>query len=215
MRHEKLYRVLAAGVLGLGLATPAGAAGYCSAGAATEGIAAGNLTFEGAAADDCYGVVAGNISKNSGEASLNAMNWGTGWTYLDATDTSGATFMGLRFKVSATPGSTGSWTLKTVDTNGSNALNLPAALDFAVGLKAADKYALWGFDNVVVNGSGGGTFSILFTNPGGQRADLSHLIVFGREAGGGPVAAVPEPKTYAMLLAGLGLVGFATIRKLR
>lgn len=29
----------------------------------------------------------------------------------------------------------------------------------------------------------------------------------------GPVAAVPEPETYAMFLAGLGLLGFATRRK--
>ena len=31
----------------------------------------------------------------------------------------------------------------------------------------------------------------------------------------GPVAAVPEPETYAMLLAGLGLVGFSARRKMK
>jgi hypothetical protein len=30
---------------------------------------------------------------------------------------------------------------------------------------------------------------------------------------GGPVAAVPEPETYAMLLAGLGLLGFIARRR--
>ena len=216
MKSGKRYRKLGAGLLagGLALATPAWAAGYCSAGMATEGIATGNMTFEGAMANDCYGMVAGNINKKDGATLLNSLNWGSGWTYLDATNGTGTAFMGLAFTVSATPGATGSWTLTGVDTNGGTPLNLPASLDFAIGLKAGSEYALWGFDNVVVDGAGDGTFSIVFANKGGNNPDLSHLIVFGRESGAGSIAAIPEARTYAMLLAGLGLVGFATRRKL-
>jgi len=216
MKHGTSYHLLSATLVaaGLALATPALAAGYCSAGTATEGIAAGNVTFEGASANDCYGVVTGNINGNNGAAFLNGLNWGTGWTYLDATNSPGATFMGLEFKVAATRGATGSWTLAAVDTNGGAALNLPASLDFAVALKAGNEYAVWGFDNVVVDGSDNGFFSIVLTNEGGKTPDLSHLIVFGRESDGGSISAIPEAKTYAMLLAGLGLIGFAARRKL-
>ena len=216
MKQKTLCQILNATLLagGLALATPAWAAGYCSAGMATEGIATGNVTFEGASANDCYGVVTGNINGNDGVAFLNGMNWGSSWTYLDATDSTSATFMGLQFSVSATSGAAGSWTLTGMDTNGGAALNLPTSLDFAVGLKAGNEFAVWGFDNVVVDGSDSGTFSIVFTNKGGNNPDLSHLIVFGRESGAGTIAAIPEADTYAMLLAGLGLVGFVARRRL-
>ena len=216
MKQKTLHQILNATLVagGLALATPAWAAGYCSAGMATEGITTDNATFEGASANDCYGVDTGNINGNDGVAFLNGMNWGSGWTYLDATDATSATFMGLQFSVSATSGAAGSWTLTGMDTNGGAALNLPTSLDFAVGLKAGNEFAVWGFDNVVVDGSDNGTFSIVFANKGGNNPDLSHLIVFGRESGAGSIAAIPEARTYAMLLAGLGLVGFATRRKL-
>ena len=216
MKQGTLYPLLNAALVagGLALTTPALASGYCSAGMATEGIATSNVTFDGASAADCYGVVTGNLNGNEGAAFLNGMSWGSGWTYLDSTDAASATFMGLKFSVAATPGATGSWTLTGIDTNGGAALNFPASLDFAVGLKAGNEFAVWGFDNVVVDGSDSGTFNIVFTNKGGNNPDLSYLIVFGRESGGGSITAVPEADTYAMLLAGLGLVGFATRRKL-
>jgi hypothetical protein len=216
MKRGKRYRMLGAGLLagGLALAAPAWADGTCSSGMATEGIATDNMTFEGAIANDCYGMVAGNINKKDGAAFLNGLSWGSGWTYLDATNGTSTSFMGLQFTVSSTLGATGSWTLTGVDTNGGVPLNLPASLDFAIGLKAGSEYALWGFDDVVVDGSDNGTFSIVFANKGGNNPDLSHLIVFGRESGAGSIAAIPEAKTYVMLLAGLGLVGFAARRKL-
>lgn len=215
MKHLILHRLLrVALVAGALCATPALAAGYCSEGLATEGIAVGNVSFEGAAAADCYGVVTGNLNSGKGAAVLNGMNWGTGWTYLDATDAGSANFMGLKFTVTATPKVSGQWTLSAVDTNGANPLNLPASLDFVVGLKAGNEYALWGFDDIVVNGTDSGLFSIVFTNGGGNRPALSHLVVFGRESTAGTVTAVPEAKTYAMLLAGLGLIGFTVRRKL-
>lgn len=216
MKKETIFHSLSAALIagGMLLATPALAVGYCSTGTANEGITAGDVTFEGTSANDCYGVVAGNLTGNNGAATLNAMNWGGDWTYLDATDAQSATFMGLDFTISATNGTTGSWTLTGIDTNGTAPLNLPASFDFAIGLKAANEYALWGFDNVMVDGTTNGSFSIVFTNKGGNHPDLSHMIVFGRDSGGGSIAAIPEAKTYAMMLAGLGLVGFASRRRM-
>ena len=51
----------------------------------------------------------------------------------------------------------------------------------------------------------------------GTNGSISHVAIFNdlnTEGGGGTVASIPEPETYAMLLAGLGLVGFAARRKL-
>lgn len=217
MKQAKKYHALGAGLMvaGLLLATPVMAAGYCSAGTATEGIALTNLTIEGVGANDCFGVVAGNINGNAGVGVVNGMDWGKDWTYLDATDAASATFMGLDFVLLASSGSTGSFILTGTDTNGTAPLNLPVVFDLVVGLKGGNEYALWGFDNVVINGAENGTFSIAFTNGGGKIPALSHMIVFGREGGGGAIAAIPEADTSMMLLAGLGLVGFAARRRLR
>ncbi|MBT9568247.1 MAG: PEP-CTERM sorting domain-containing protein [Thiobacillus sp.] len=211
MKFNRIHHHAFVILLLAGLMPSAQAAGYCSLGAASEGIDAGDVTFNGVSASDCFGVVGDNIT-GSGATVLNGMSWGDGWTYFDATDAAGASFLGMTFTTAATPGSSGSWTLAGIDANG---VVVPLTLDLVVGLKAGNEYALWGFDNVVVDGSGGGVFNVAFTNNGGTFPALSHLIVFGRDSGGGSVSAIPEPDAYAMLLAGLGLVGFAVRRKLR
>jgi hypothetical protein len=174
----------------------------------------GDVTFNNLSANDCYGVVGGNITgggRFAGAPVLNAMDWGSGWTYLDSPGASLTTFMGLNFSVEATSGSSGTWTLTAEDINGGPLL-APVSIDLVVGLKAGNEYALWGFDNIVVDGSDSGTFSIAFTNNGGNHPDLSHIILFARESGGGSIAAIPEADTYAMMLAGLGLVGWMARR---
>lgn len=61
------------------------------------------------------------------------------------------------------------------------------------------------------NGTDALNFSGFWPGPG----SISHIAIFNNAtSGGGTVAAIPEPETYAMLLAGLGLVGFAARRKL-
>jgi hypothetical protein len=197
----------------LALTPQAYAAGYCADGTATEGISQSDVKVNGVSADDCFGVVDGNITgggKFAGAPVLNGMDWGTGWTYLDSPGASTVNFMDVTFVTEVTAGSSGTWTLTGEDIV---AGALPIAIDLVVGLKAGNEYALWGFDNVLFNGATGGTFSIAFTNNGGNHPALSHMILFAREAGGGSITAVPEADTWAMLLAGLGLVGFAVRRR--
>lgn len=69
------------------------------------------------------------------------------------------------------------------------------------------------FDISGWNGIDNIDFSGFWANTNGA---ISHVAIFNNAApgGGGSVAAIPEPETYAMLLAGLGLVGFAARRKL-
>ena len=186
-------------------------AGLCSAGTATEGVSTGNVRFNGMAASDCYGVVGGNITgsgKFNGVPILDALSWSTGWSYLDATGAAGAAFNGITFTLSAATGSSGVWALTGVDH--STSLNFPVTLDLAIGIKAGNEFAVWSFEDVLVDGSDSGTFNIAFKNGGGNIPDLSHMIVFGRM---GTVTPVPEANTYAMLLAGLGLVAFVVRRK--
>lgn len=68
------------------------------------------------------------------------------------------------------------------------------------------------FDISGWNGTDAINFSGFWANTNGA---ISHVAIFNNAAsGGGSIAAIPEPETYAMLLAGLGLVGFAARRKL-
>jgi hypothetical protein len=58
------------------------------------------------------------------------------------------------------------------------------------------------------------TYAWLFgTNGGYQFADDKNLNLFAMAVLPGQVGAVPEPETYAMLLAGLGLIGFTTLQR--
>jgi hypothetical protein len=59
------------------------------------------------------------------------------------------------------------------------------------------------------------TFDFSITNPSNSVINVtSASLYFGTKPDIQIAVAVPEPETYAMLLAGLGLVGFAARRKL-
>lgn len=61
-----------------------------------------------------------------------------------------------------------------------------------------------------------GTENLNFSGFWPTNGSISHIAIYNNvtSSGGGSIAAIPEPETYAMLLAGLGLVGFAARRKL-
>jgi hypothetical protein len=217
--RSRLAGLLCVGALGFAAQAQAAApvpltAGYCWDATASGGISTGDVTLNSGTAKDCYGVVGGNINSAGDLNGLN-LTWGTNWAYLDSTDGNSATWMGLEFTVSAPLTTGGDWTLTGTDTDLSTPLNFPLGMDLVVALKASDRYALWAFDDLTVNsGDNDGTFTIVFKNNGGQIPDLSHMTVFGRAAEGGTIP-VPEAETYAMMLAGLGLVGFAAARRRR
>jgi hypothetical protein len=193
-------------------AQPAAAASYCSAGAA-DGLSLADMTFNGALATGCYGVVMGNDKLDA----VNSLAWGNDWTLLAKDETMlAATFMGIAFELGTSGGKSGTWTLAGTDHNGASLLNLPAELDLVAVLKASNRYAAYFFDDAVLDGTDGGTWSILFENNGGQIPDLSHLSVYARiDEDGGTPSAIPEAHTYGMMLVGLGLVGFMARHRVR
>ena len=100
------------------------------------------------------------------------------------------------FDVSAGAGTSGSFDLSGI--NGA----------FVLALKAGDAFSLYAFsDGDVIQWD---TLGVGFVNNGGQLQvgqELSHATVY--------TTAIPEPETYALMVAGLAFVGWASRRRQR
>ncbi|MGZ5217504.1 MAG: PEP-CTERM sorting domain-containing protein [Caldimonas sp.] len=78
---------------------------------------------------------------------------------------------------------------------------------FVISLKAGDAFSLYEFD-AGVSSINFDTLGVGFTNPAGQThwgQGLSHADLY--------TSPIPEPETYALLLAGLAAVGFVAQRR--
>ncbi len=142
----------------------------------------------------CGGSFAGNNQNQEADVlAYIATTWGLTATDLGSSDTAG-TF--------------GPFTSNPDSTTGT--LTFDSAIDgaFVLTLKAGNQFSLFYYD-----GAGDAISSIDFSTlgvnvNGGTANALSHATLYG-----GTVTAVPEPETYAMMLAGLGVVGYMARRR--
>jgi hypothetical protein len=166
-----------------------------------------DVTFAGLASDACVISGANPQSGPSGDTSGFSGTFGTGWSLLGkVTSSTGSNTLGgvnFNWSFTQTTGTTGTWSLKT-DKN--------ATFDLVFAMHASDHSGAFLFDDqpTLANVVTPGTWSIHWLNNGGQVPDFSNLTLFARDVVTTPV---PEPETYALMLAGLGMLGFIARRR--
>ena len=222
---------------GIALATTfawAGAASAADTVLTLTGPIAGNIVGPQSASAPC--VIAGTQCQNPAGFGFNNFVQGGGQTSFNAYSTTPTATLadgvqGTPYTVSQITGVVGTSFNVAIDVN--TAQNGETLQSFEViigGAGGGNDYVYNGptlIGNISNNGNGFGDWTLGTINLSGLSAAttvLFHAVWTGASDGaesfflvsaGGPPTSVPEPETYAMLLAGLGLMGFIARRRKR
>ena len=163
-----------------------------------------DVTFAGLAADAC--VIAGNNAQSgpAGDTSGFDGTFGGGWSLLGklppASGTSTLNGVNFTWGFTGTGTGPGTWTL-TADQN--------VTLDLVFAMHASNNTGAFLFSDLALVAGQTGTWQIDWVNNGDQNPSYSNLTLFARDI----TTAVPEPETYALMLAGIGMMGFMAKRR--
>ena len=142
---------------------------------------------------DCRGPIGGNVNGNASEAVYLTSQWGTNWTWQGESGDAGA---------------------GPFSANQSGLLSGTLSFDsavkglFVLAIKGGPDYSYYEF-----NGGVAGITSLQFDTLGITKGNgnpgpgLSHFGLYTA------LAPVPEPESYALMIAGLGVVGFIVRRR--
>ncbi|UUX96330.1 PEP-CTERM sorting domain-containing protein [Aquabacterium sp. J223] len=153
-------------------------------------------TWTALAASDCRGSFSGNINGSAGELTYLASQWGSTWSFLGKSDDAG-TFGPF----------TGN---PTVGTNGTLTFDTPITGTFVIALKSSNDYSYYLFNALSPVSSLTFDDTLGVTAGAGPQVNpkaLSHANLYVA------AAPIPEPETYALMLAGLGVLGFVSRRR--
>ena len=165
-----------------------------------------DVTFDGLASDACVISGVNPQAGANGDTSGFSGTFGGGWSLLGkVTSGSGSsTLDGVDFTwgFTQTTGTTGTWSLMA---------DQDVTLDLVFAMHASNNSGAFLFDDqsLVADAVTPGTWSIHWLNNGGNVPDFSNLTLFARDV----TTPVPEPETYALMLAGIGAMGFVARRR--
>ena len=196
------------GALALGasalLSTQANAAA-CT-GVSVGASSSGDFTLGAADASACViSTVNPDQGPNGNSSGFSPSPFGTGWTLLAkmTSDTSPSVFNGTSFSWSLAPqaGTSGEWSFGA---------NKSVQLDLVLAMHASNRSGAFLLEDVTLtaNSTKSGTWEINWLNAGQQVPDYSNSSLWVRN-----VTAVPEPGTYVLTAAGLGLLTFVARRR--
>lgn len=137
---------------------------------------------------DCAGAFGGNVMGDASEAGYLTSVWGGDWTWLGKSDDAGSGPFAAGYDGV---------------TSGTLVFDAPIQGLFVLAIKGGPTYSYYAFDGGA-NGVGSLSFDTLGVAKGNGTAGpgLSHFGLYVQSV------PVPEPQTYALMLAGFGLIGF-------
>ena len=212
MNRLKTLAAVFAATAAFGAAGVAQAAACSTFGAGVDAgtSSTGDVTYNGTDSTACVISAVNPQQGADGNTGGFSGTFGSGWDLLAKIDANGVVnggnpivYNGINFFSSITglPGTSGGWTLSS---------DQGVTLDLAFAMHASNRSGAFMFDDLGVVAGGAGSWAVNWLNNGGQVPNYSNLTLFVRDV---VVTPIPEPQTYALMLAGLAAVGFIARRR--